>query len=166
MDRPPLLGLAGVIPVFVPYTFTHPPTFAALLVTGWEFHPVELEAGDDFAYLRFFEYRWKVGAGFIVCEHDVIPVREQLEQLECCGEDWCSFNEYDGGPPTLSLARFRPGFIARTPGVWPELRAAHRVSVFQPLWSKLDSWLVERCGMPHIHESPHVVNSRPMGSLH
>ena len=152
--------------VFVPYTFRHQPTWEALRDSGWEWYPVELAAGDDTSYLHFFEYRWRVGSDFIVCEHDVIPTVEQLQQLEDCPAEWCSFNEYDAGPPTLSLARFRSSFIAGHRDLWRQLWAANRKTVFQPLWCKLDSWLTDCCGQPCLHQSPHVVNSRPLGVTH
>ena len=156
----------GLTPVFLPYTYIHGPTWDALESCGWPWVPVHLARLHEDAYLWFFEERWRQGDAFMVCEHDVIPGRDQLAQLEDCPAGWCAFNEYDGGPPTLSLARFRPAFIGRWPDIWADLRAAHRISVFQPLWSKLDSWLTDSCGQPCLHESPHVVNMRPMGSLH
>lgn len=156
----------GVTPVFLPYTYRHEPTWDALRWSGWPWHPVRLDYDDPAAYLRFFDQRWAEAEPFTVCEHDVLPDPRQLQQLEDCPAGWCAFNEYDGGPPTLSLARFRPDFIQQWPHLWADLWAAHRVSVFQPLWSKLDSWLTDRCGQPCLHEQPHVLNLRPFGSLH
>lgn len=154
----------GLTPIFLPYTYRYGPTWDAIEASGWPWHPVHIDSRDG--YLEFFEQRWAEGEGFAVVEHDVIAGRRHLQQLEDCPAAWCSFNEYDGGPPTLSLARFRAEFITDWPFVWDDLRDAHRVSVFQPLWSKLDSWLTDRCGQPCLHDKPHIVNVRPFGSLH
>jgi hypothetical protein len=110
--------------------------------------------------------RWSSALGFTNIEHDVIPKDVQFLDLFGCPGEWCCFNEYDGGPSTFSLVRFRPGFIRANPDVWTLLAAQNRKTIFQPLWTVLDSWLVTHADRPPcVHESPHVVNVRPHGVL-
>jgi hypothetical protein len=154
--------------VFAPYTFVHAPTWAALSeleLAGHYVHHADVSDSDS-SYLIAMRNLWRLRATFAVCEHDVIPTVGQVDQLDTCPQPWCSFNEYDGGPPTLSLARFRRSFIDTWPALWDDLLVAHRVRVFQPLWTKLDSWLTDVCGQPCLHETPHVINARPHGVTH
>ena len=152
--------MTDVETVFVPYTRINPPTIDALRrwrpVMWWV-------GGDPNEYLRYFRTRWLDTRTFINVEHDVIPTDAQIQGLYDCPQEWCCFTEYEGGPPTLSLARFRPGFMWANRNIWQaiDMRTAR-----QPTWTLLDSWLVAHADRaPHLHPG-FVKNTRPWGTLH
>lgn len=149
-----------MIPVFVPFTFIHPPTWQALSYVAATPWPVD----DGNLYLGYFRHRWAMGGAFTNVEHDVVVVPGQLGQLERCPEEWCVFPEA-GGSPSLSLARFRPGFITANRGLWDEewvLPSGQGKS-----WTWLDSHLVAHADRkPCLHLDPPANNTRPGGPLH
>lgn len=147
--------------VIVPYARINEATIDAL--RAW--HPTMFYVGGDRNdYLRYFKVRWLDMKVFVNVEHDVIPTNAQVQELMQCQEEWCCFTEYAGGPPTLSLARFRPGFIWSNHNLWNSLDMK---TARQPTWTLLDSWLVAHANRPpHIHTSSFVVNTRPWGTLH
>ena len=171
--------------IFLPYTFLHPPTLAALAATGRD--AVLYEMDSDRAYLEFMAARWRDRVGFIIVEHDVIVTGAQLDSLDACPEEWCGFAAGPDAEVGFCAVRFRASFIERTISVWSDFAALldgyhdvgegcyrwdwrrsvvdanWRFSPRVPAWANLDSWLAHREGWrAHRHE-PDIVNSRPFG---
>jgi hypothetical protein len=145
--------------IYVPFTFIHPPTWEAL-----ERAAVPVPVNEYDGYLMYFRERWKDEVDFTNVEHDVIVQPGQLEQFDMCPGEWCVVPEL-GGSPSLSLARFRAGFIEANPRIWGDewvLPSGQGRS-----WTWLDSHLIAHADRePCLHLVPPAVNARPRGSLH
>jgi len=78
----------------------------------------QLPKADNGAYGRLLRALWARGETFVICEHDVIPTRAQLDLITSCGHDWCSF-AYDDGlyprGPMFGLVRFDSRVMAEHP---------------------------------------------------
>ena len=153
------MGVA--LPTFVPYTFFYRPTWDALYraapwFQGWALTP------DERDYCYYWQQRWHDRQDFITVEHDVIVEPDHIRQLEECPEDWCMFAPIGSLQGTFCVVRFRQAFIDRHPNLWDQALAAHRTTLFQPLWTVLDVWAYEHCpGEQHIHHWPPYQNVRP-----
>ncbi len=47
-------------------------------------------SGSDIAYGELIAKLWQRGESFLLCEHDVLPTRPQLEDIIRCPEPWCA----------------------------------------------------------------------------
>lgn len=153
-------------PIFVPFTYIHPPTWEALVgraVTPWR-------VDDANGYLLYFRRRWEVGEDFVNIEHDVVVqgagpgYQSQLDQLEECPNDWCVFPEF-GGAPSMSLVRYRASFIEDNKDMWAT-QWVLPAGQGKP-WTWLDSHLQGHASHPPCeHLKPPAVNTRPYGPAH
>ena len=86
-----------------------PATLAAVALSGLPYRLVIFNPDDPYGYGRWWRQQWEKGETVIVLEHDVVPTRGQLLELERCGHDWCSYR-YDsdlyGRGPMFGLVRF------------------------------------------------------------
>lgn len=147
--------------IVVPYTRVNPATVESLAGEDFEMAYVG-DHPNDYPFLLWA--LWEEHGDLIIVEHDVIVQLGQIEELRRCREPWCSFPEYEGGPPSFSLVRFRWELMAANPDIWRNLFTAHRS---QPLWSMCDSWLASHVEVAcHLHGPPWAVNTRPWGTLH
>jgi hypothetical protein len=131
--------------IVVPYTELSPATREAVP----EAHFVEVDAGDGYRLL--LADLWTAGDAFTLVEHDVIPTRRQLDDLDSCPAPWCHFGYYPGHwIPVFGCVRFSSDLIAGTPGAWDDASWP---------WSQLDAkfatYARDRGWKPHWH-SPHV----------
>lgn len=84
-------------------------TSVALQTSGYPVDWVRLPASDPTAYGRLFRDLWSAGETFVICEQDVVPTQDQLDDIMGCGHPWCSY-EYDNDlypdGPMFGLVRF------------------------------------------------------------
>jgi hypothetical protein len=131
--------------IVVPYTRLLDETREA--VPEARFIEIEAEQG----YRELLAELWREGEEFTLVEHDVIPTRAQLAELEACSEPWCHYGYFPGHwIPVFGCCRFSARLIAGTAGVWDD-PSWH--------WGQLDARFAqvarERGWRPHWH-SPHV----------
>lgn len=64
--------------------------------------------GSDTAYAELLAEEWAIGETFAICEHDVVPRPDSLDELERCAYRYCAFpvalQLYVA--PCLSLTKF------------------------------------------------------------
>jgi hypothetical protein len=163
------LGVDHPFPVYLPYTGFYRPTWDALYEAVGDFTPVQLDPGDDSAYLRYMKDRWAEGVGFISVEHDVIVNPGCFPILEQCPYPWCMFLEpgCQTEQGTLSLVRFRAEFLKVHHDIWDRMEAAldggERKGDFhrQIPWTVMDVWLFTQIpGEQHPHRVPYINNTR------
>lgn len=106
--------------VVVPYVhgMLDPRTAIAVQYSGFYCRFVDLDPRDHGAYGRLFRKLWRSQSTVVICEHDVVPTREQLRAIVTCGHDWCSYN-YDSDMyskgPMFGLVRFSGRLMAEHP---------------------------------------------------
>ena len=135
--------------IVVPFTKLHPDTAAAVPEATF----VELQ--DDQHYRRLLDGLWSAGETFTLVEHDVVPTRRQLEELDACPAPWCGYGYGPGDwTPVFGCIRFRSELIAALPDIWKD-----------PSWSwmQLDakfSVYARGHGFHHHWHYPHVHHAR------
>jgi hypothetical protein len=87
--------------VIVPSISEDCPTALALTKEGVPFELVLME--NEYSYSDMFCELWKVGEGFILLEHDIVPWPGAITALDDCEQPWCSY-EYPLAPNTLRPA--------------------------------------------------------------
>jgi hypothetical protein len=131
--------------------------------------------GDVTAYFTVLTRQWESGRGFILCEEDVAPSVELLNEMWACEHEWCSayFMLYDGPildgqtrpahprryrvSDTLALNKFGTTLLRRAPRAMQDAAArTNGVNHF----NQLDLQLVHEgavlqshpyFGRPHLH---------------
>jgi hypothetical protein len=96
----------------------HPDTRAAVMSAGIPYRFVDIQAGDEGAYGRLVRRLWSEGSTFIICEHDVVPTFNQLQQMASCGHSWCCYRYNDSlypDGPMFGLVRFAGHLLKRHP---------------------------------------------------
>ena len=147
--------------IYVPFTFIHLPTWRALMPYGGA---IPWPVDDADGYLEYFRTRWAEEEDFTNIEHDVVVQPGQLEQFAQCLSEWCVIPELNGSP-SMSLVRYRAGFIRANKGIWTDdwvLPAGQGKG-----WTWLDSHLQAHADRePCEHRSIPAVNTRPHGPAH
>jgi hypothetical protein len=102
--------------VYCPHTDLTPETRAALDASGYEWTPIDV-SGSDTAYTEFLQKIWRRGETFAIVEHDIVPWRGALEQLDDCHHPWCGFSYPFGGGMIegLGCTRFKDIILAAYP---------------------------------------------------
>jgi hypothetical protein len=92
---------------------------------------------------------WRLGAGFIVVEHDVAPWPGAVVALSDCLGDWCAFRYPKGGRLIRALGCVK--FSTRLVQTWPDLPALwHGVD-----WQGLEGAVLAGVAAVLRSESPH-----------
>lgn len=139
--------------VYVPAVDAGCPAASALSVEGVDFHLALML--DDLGYGTLLSYLWKVGEGFIVVEHDVVPFPGAIDGLRECKEEWC-VHKYPPAPKTLYYAlgcmKVSDSLIERARDL-PD-----RFNWEETEWNQLDGKvypaIMEQIKLPHVHEPP------------
>ena len=106
--------------IIVPFVHgkLHPDTLKAVQYSGWYCRFVDLDPNDDGAYGRLVRQLWRSRTTVVICEHDVVPTREQLREVQQCDHDWCSYDydhpDYHHGP-MFGFVRFSGRLMDRHP---------------------------------------------------
>lgn len=84
--------------VVVPYVrgMLCPATAALAVNSGWPHAFCELDREDEGGYGRLVRRLWQSQDDTIICEQDVEPTPQQINELATCSHDWCGFNYDDG----------------------------------------------------------------------
>lgn len=154
--------------VICPRTRILPETRAALENSGYEWTGAAV-SGTDTAYTELLQKLWRAGETFAIVEHDVVPWRGALEQLDECPEAWCSFIYPfgDGMHAGLGCARFRSALLAAHPTAVDDTLAERTETHPAGHWCSLDDRLsraLTRAGaVKHVH-APAVGHLHPAPS--
>lgn len=106
--------------VVVPYVhgMLNQETYRAVQYSGHWCRFVDLDPADLGAYGRLVRRLWRSQTTVVICEHDVVPTRAQLDCIVSCEHDWCSYS-YDGnlypGGPMFGLVRFSGSVMVAHP---------------------------------------------------
>lgn len=93
-------------------------TYKAVLESGYWCRFVDLDPNDQGAYGRLVRHLWRSFTTVIICEQDVVPTRDQFDQLTLCREDWCSYSYDDGmypDGPMFGLVKLSGKLMAEHP---------------------------------------------------
>lgn len=84
--------------VIVPYVrgMLSPATAALAVNCGWPHVFCELDPDDEGGYGRLVRRLWLEQDDTIICEQDVEPTPQQINEICTCPHDWCGFNYDDG----------------------------------------------------------------------
>lgn len=130
--------------IFVPFTTVQPHTMVAML---WYLHHTQFVdvSGDDWAYVRYFEQRWRERKTFINIEHDVVPGPGVIDSMWSCPHDWC-VEDYQGPPPAppsvancFGSVKFSQHFIESVPNVWRDYRNGRHETFVESLVTPADA---------------------------
>jgi hypothetical protein len=145
--------------VIVPHTRIEPETRAALAASGYGWEAVSV-AGSDTAYTDLLADLWAAGQDFAIVEHDIVPWRGALAELDSCTEQWCAFpyplrSWMHAG---LGCARFRGTLLAACPTAVTDTLAEQTGTHPRGHWCNLDDRLsrsLRRLGAArHVHPVP------------
>lgn len=102
--------------IFVPFKLLRAETWQRLQPIGARFIPLV----DDFDYWHYFQERWAEAHSFINVEQDVVPTREQLNELASCPSIWCGFGYEDDEEkrPYFGCTKITQELMAFAPDVW------------------------------------------------
>ena len=154
--------------VYCPHARILPETRAALDHSGYEWIAADV-TGSDTAYTELLQKLWRVGETFAIVEHDIVPWRGALEQLDECPRDWCSFDYPFGGSmhAGLGCARFRDSLLAAYPTAVDDTLGEATEIHPRGFWCNLDDRLtraLSRFGAAkHVH-TPAVGHLHPYPS--
>lgn len=146
--------------VICPHVTIQPETRAALDASGYPWEAIST-AGPDTAYHELLAGLWADGRTFALVEHDIVPWRGALAELEACPEPWCAFTyPYQGGMHAgLGCARFRDSLLGAFPSAVAATLAEESPVHPRGFWCSLDDRLsrsLRRLGArQHVH-SPAV----------
>lgn len=120
----------------------HPDTLKAVRGSGFYNRLVDLDPLDPGAYGRLVRQLWRSQVTVILCEHDVVPTREQLATLHACGHDWCSYS-YDGdlypAGPMFGLVRLSGSLMADHPHAAEVALVTGRRKDGEAIWWQVDA---------------------------
>lgn len=154
--------------VYCPHTRILPETRAALDNSGYQWTGVDL-TGSDTAYTELMQKLWRAGESFAIVEHDIVPWRGALAELDDCDEPWCAF-EYPFGKGAitgLGCTRFRDILLTGYPTAVDDTLIEHHEVHPRGHWCSLDGRLshaLHRLGArKHVH-TPLVGHLHPYPS--
>jgi hypothetical protein len=85
---------------------------------------------------------WRSQRSFVLCEHDVVPTLDQLDEIVNCRHEWCSFS-YDSDMyargPMFGLARFDSAVMLAHPLAAEVSTMADREKMIGRTWHDLDA---------------------------
>lgn len=130
--------------VVVPFVHghLHPDVLPAVKASRLPYKLEDLDPTDEGAYGRMVRRMWRLQRTFIVCEHDVIPTLDQLQEIARCGHDWCSYSYDDGlypAGPMLGLARFSRALMRQHPHAAEVALVTGRRRDQEAEWWRVDS---------------------------
>lgn len=102
--------------VYCPHTQLTSETRAALDNSGYEWTPVDV-TGSQTAYTELMQKLWRAGESFAIVEHDIVPWRGALAELDECHHPWCGFSYPfgQGAIEGLGCTRFQDVLLAAYP---------------------------------------------------
>jgi hypothetical protein len=133
-----------VTTVIVPYVHgkLHPDTLRAVQYSGFYCRFVDLDPLDLGGYGRLIRGLWRSQVTVIICEHDVVPTRDQLSTLHDCDHDWCSYS-YDGdlypGGPMFGLVRLSGRLMANHPHAAEVALITGKRKDLEAVWWQVDA---------------------------
>lgn len=151
--------------VYCPHLQIMPETRAALDNSGYEWSGVDL-SGSDTAYTEWMQKAWRAGETFAIVEHDIVPWRGALAELDDCHHPWCAFSYPfgQGSIEGLGLTRFRDVLLAAYPAAVDDTLNEATEAHPRGHWCSLDDRLMRvltRHGVRrHVH-GPLVGHLRP-----
>ncbi len=130
--------------VICPFTELEPETRDAIDLTGRQCEYVDVSGSDD-AYWALLAELWKAGREFCIIEHDVVPGRGSLDELEDCPGDWCSFAVAygTGAHAGLGCVKFSTRLLGQLPYALERIEARCDDTHPPKHWCRLDAWLNE-----------------------
>lgn len=157
--------------VVVPFVhgMLNPETARVVSYSGHWHRLVDIDPNDHGAYGRLFRQLWRSAVSFVICEHDVVPTQEQLDEIVHCRHDWCSYGYDDGlyGPgPMFGLCRFSSSIMRAHPLAAEVATMVSRELGIERSWHDLDSHVARDLGIRgvewHEHNPPvHHVHLGP-----
>lgn len=130
--------------IIVPYVHGHlaQETMVAVRSSGYYSRFVDLDPLDLGAYGRLVRQLWRSRSTVIICEHDVVPTREQLTTLHECEHDWCSYS-YDGdlypGGPMFGLVRLSGRMMTEHPHAAEVALITGKRKDLEAVWWQVDA---------------------------
>lgn len=102
--------------VYCPHTQLTSETRAALDNSGYEWTAVDV-SGSETAYTELMQKLWRQGESFAIVEHDIVPWRGALAELDECHHPWCGFSYPfgQGAIEGLGCTRFQDVLLAAYP---------------------------------------------------
>jgi hypothetical protein len=133
----------------------------AVLALEWErlFPETHLVEGD-YGYGQLLAGLWRVGAGFCLVEHDIVPWPGAIEALWDCPEPWCGYRFMLGRGDLgsgLGCLRFSGEFMRAHPGLADEWASVR--------WDDLDGRVMDTMrsvGLVGFHEHLPPVGHAPV----
>lgn len=131
----------------------------ALNAEGVEFSLVRME--DERHYGRLLADLWKLGRGFTVVEHDVVPWPGALRRLDSCEREWCGYEYPLGQRGKLGGALGCVRFSTRLIEAHPNLADAWGSSSWRGLDGRVQIDVGRASGREHYHvHQPPVAHAR------
>lgn len=154
--------------VIVPYVhgMLNPGTYRAVRYSGHYYRFVDLDPIDPGNYGRLIRQLWRSQATVVICEHDVIPTREQIDTICWCCHDWCgfSYNHPDYHPgPSLGLTRFSAHLMALSPLTAERATLSDRERGTERGWRDLDAYITRDLTIQRVEWHEH---SPPVDHAH
>ncbi len=160
--------------VICPNTGIAPETRAALDHCGYPWQPADV-SGCGTAYTQLLQKLWREGETFALVEHDIVPWRGALKQLDACDHPWCGFPYPLVLPHVpagvlhagLGCVRFRAELLRRYPSAVDDTLAEHTEVHPSGFWCNLDDRLTRaltRCGAVRHEHTPAVGHLHPVRS--
>ena len=155
---------AGRATIIVPFVHghLHPDTLKAVQYSGYWCRFCDLDPNDAGAYGRLVRQLWRSQVSVIICEHDVVPTQEQLNTLQACDHDWCSYS-YDGdlypGGPMFGLVRLSGRLMADHPHAAEVALVIGKRRDTEAEWWRVDALMARDLqirGVPWFEHSPAV----------
>jgi hypothetical protein len=160
-----------VVTVYVPFVAgrLHPGTWAAVAGSGLPAQFWAIDPADTGAYGRLVRRLWVKGADMVICEHDVVPTRDQLTAIADCGHGWCSYG-YDSDlypdGPYFGLVRFSGQVMRAHPRAAEVALHTGNSKQYEVGWWEVDAmmardlkirgvaWFQHRPPVHHAHNGP------------